>query len=199
MIMLIALTQMYFYRFESVLKELSPFKFKLYYGVIMAIKKKAVSKKKVTAKKSTTKKAVVKKSAMKKASVKRAPVKKAPAKKAPVKKAVSAKKAKTTAIQNKMTKSQILTEISENTEISKKDVTNVLDELDRLIERHIKKRACGEFLLPGLLKIVTVKKPAVKTRKGINPFTGEEMTFKAKKATTVVKVRALKKLKEMAL
>ncbi len=98
-----------------------------------------------------------------------------------------------------MTKSQILAEIADNTLISKKDVAAVMDELDTLIERHIKKRACGEFLLPGLLKIVTVKKPAVKARKGINPFTGEEMMFKAKKATTVVKVRPLKKLKEMAL
>ncbi|MCN4144555.1 MAG: HU family DNA-binding protein [Thiohalomonas sp.] len=114
-------------------------------------------------------------------------------------KAVAAKKAKTTDIQNKMTKSQILTEISENTEVTKKDVANVLAELDLLIECHIKKRACDEFLLPGLLKIVTVKKPAVKARKGINPFTGEEMMFKAKKATIVVKVRALKKLKEMVL
>ena len=155
----------------------------------MAAKKKVVSKKKAAAKKT-----IVKKSAAKKTVIKKKVVVK---KKAAVK--VAAKKAKTTAIQNKMTKSQILTEIAENTEISKKDVAAVLAELDLLIERHIKKRACGEFLLPGLLKIVTVKKPAVKARKGTNPFTGEEMMFKAKKATTVVKVRALNKLKEMAV
>ena len=168
----------------------------------MAVKKKAASKKKVSSKKKVvTKKAVVKKSVVKKSAAKKAVARKTVAKKkAPVKKAApAAKKVKTTAIQNKMTKSQILTEIAENTEISKKDVATVLAELDLLIERHIKKRACGEFLLPGLLKIVTVKKPAVKARKGVNPFTGEEMMFKAKKATTVVKVRALKKLKEMAI
>jgi len=152
----------------------------------MAIKKKAV-KKKVAVKKTAVKKSAVKK---------KVAVKKTVAKK---KVAAAAPKAKTTAIANKMTKSQILTEIAENTEISKKDVATVLNELDLIIERHIKKRACGEFLLPGLLKIVTVKKPAVKARKGVNPFTGEEMMFKAKKATTVVKVRPLKKLKEMAL
>lgn len=163
----------------------------------MAIKKKAVGKKKVVTKKAAIKKSTSKKSVTKKVVAKKTAMKKAPVKKAV--KAVAAKKAKTTAIQNKMTKSQILTEISENTEISKKDVAIVLAELDLLIERHIKKRACGEFLLPGLLKIVTVKKPAVKARKGTNPFTGEEMMFKAKKATTVVKIRALKKLKEMAL
>ena len=56
-----------------------------------------------------------------------------------------------------------------------------------------------EFVLPGVLKINTIKKPAVKARKGINPFTKEEVMFKAKPATTVVKVRPLKKLKDMAL
>lgn len=164
----------------------------------MAIKKKAASKKKVLTKKAAIKKKTIKKAVKKVVTKKSVVKKKAVAKKAPVK-AVATKKAKTTAIQNKLTKSQILTEISENTDISKKDVAAVLAELDLLVERHIKKRACGEFLLPGLLKIVTVKKPAVKARKGTNPFTGEEMMFKAKKATTVVKVRALKKLKEMAL
>ena len=106
---------------------------------------------------------------------------------------------KPTAIKEKYTKTQIIAELAENTELSKKEVQSVLDELGILIERHIKKRATGEFTLPGLLKIATVKKPAVKARKGINPFTGEETTFKAKPATTAVKIRPLKKLKEMAL
>jgi hypothetical protein len=56
----------------------------------------------------------------------------------------------------------------------------------------------GEFTLPGLMKITTVKKPAVKARKGINPFTGEETMFKAKPASVAVKVRPLKKMKEFA-
>ena len=106
---------------------------------------------------------------------------------------------KPTAIKEKFTKTQMIAELAENTELSKKEVQSVLDELGILIERHIKKRAVGEFTLPGLLKIVTVKKPAVKARKGINPFTGEETMFKAKPASTAVKVRPLKKLKEMAL
>lgn len=104
---------------------------------------------------------------------------------------------KNTAIQDKYTKTQILNEISTHTELSKKDVAAVIDELGTLIERHIKKRSCGEFTLPGLLKISTVKKPATKARKGINPFTGEETMFKAKPASTAVKVRPLKKLKDM--
>lgn len=106
------------------------------------------------------------------------------------------KKPKT--IKERYTKTQILAEIAESTELSKKQVSSVLDELTDIIDRHIKKRACGEFVLPGLMKITTVKKKATKARKGINPFTGEETMFKAKPASTQVKVRPLKKLKDMA-
>ena len=73
-----------------------------------------------------------------------------------------------------------------------------MEELEVLIERSIKKRSAGEFTVPGLMKITTVKKPARKARKGINPFTGEETTFKAKPASIAVKVRPLKKMKEFA-
>lgn len=135
--------------------------------------------------------------AAKKAPVKKAAAKKAPAKKAPVK--VDAPARKITAIRERYNKTQIISQIADNTELSKKQVQSVLDELAAVIEGHIKKRACGEFVLPGLLKVQTVKKPATKARKGINPFTGEETMFKAKPATTNVKVRPLKKLKEMAL
>jgi nucleoid DNA-binding protein len=53
------------------------------------------------------------------------------------------------------------------------------------------------FTVPGLLKMRVVKKAATKARKGINPFTGEEMMFKAKDASKTVKVAALKGLKDM--
>ena len=100
---------------------------------------------------------------------------------------------------NKYTKTQIFDAIAESTGLNRKQVASVLDELSNVIEGHIKKRAVGEFVLPGLLKIATVRKPATKARKGINPFTKEEVMFKAKPATTVVKVRPLKKLKDMVL
>ncbi len=126
--------------------------------------------------------------------------KKAPAKKAPAKKAATKQPAtKVKAISERYNKTQILNQIAENTELSKKQVQSVLDELSDIIEGHVKKRGCGEFVLPGLMKITTVKKPATKARKGINPFTGEETVFKAKPASTAIKVRPLKKLKEMAL
>jgi nucleoid DNA-binding protein len=172
----------------------------------MATKKAAAKKKapvkKVTAKIAPAKKAPAKKVAVKKAPAKKAPAKKAVAKKVPAKKAVAKKAApaakKATAIQAKLTKSQIVADISESTGLSKKQVGSVMGELETLIERSIKKRAVGEFTLPGLMKVTTVKKPARKARKGINPFTGEATTFKAKPASIAVKVRPLKKLKEFA-
>jgi nucleoid DNA-binding protein len=128
---------------------------------------------------------------------KKAPAKKkAVAKKAPAKKAAPAKAAP--AMREKLTKTQMIASIAESTELSKKQVGDVLAELETLIERSIKKRSVGEFTLPGLMKITTVKKPAVKARKGINPFTGEETMFKAKPASVAVKVRPLKKMKEFA-
>ncbi len=102
------------------------------------------------------------------------------------------------AISDPMTKSQIIAQISDSTGLTKKDVNSVFDELTDIMEGHLKKRGAGQFTLPGLFKAVTQKKPATKARKGINPFTGQETTFAAKPARTVVKVRPLKKLKDMA-
>ena len=99
----------------------------------------------------------------------------------------------------KFNKTQILDTIAGNTGLTRKQVASVFDGLGDVIESHVNKKAVGEFVLPGLLKISTVKKPAVKARKGISPFTKEEVTFKARPASTVVKVRPLKKLKEMVL
>ena len=129
--------------------------------------------------------------------------KKAPAKKAPAKKKVAAKKAapapwKAPAITEKLTKSQIVASVADSTGLTKRQVSAVMDETHTLIERSIKKRGVGEFTIPGILKITTVKKPARKARKGINPFTGEETVFKAKPASIAVKIRPLKKLKEFA-
>ena len=102
------------------------------------------------------------------------------------------------AIKEKYTKTAMLSEIAENTELSRKQVGAVLDELAVLIERHVKKGGAGEFTLPGLLKIKTVKKPARKARKGVpNPFRpGETMDVAAKPASTKIKVLPLKGLKE---
>ena len=108
---------------------------------------------------------------------------------------------KNPAIQKKYTKTEIINEISENTSVSKKEVAAVLEELSVLIERHVKKRAIGEFTLPGLLKIKSVARPARPARKNVpNPFRpGEMMDIPRKPASIRVKVLPLKKLKEFAL
>ena len=87
---------------------------------------------------------------------------------------------KTTAIKNRFSKTQIINSLAESTGLTKREVSAVLDELGVLMQRHIKKRSGGEFVMPGLFKIQTQKKPAQKERTGINPFTGEETVFKAK-------------------
>jgi nucleoid DNA-binding protein len=107
-------------------------------------------------------------------------------------------KRSTTALTEAHNKTQLMTEIAELTTLTKKQVSAVFDELAALVERHVKKNAVGQFTLPGLFKIQVVRKPATKARKGINPFTGEETTFKAKPARNVIKIRPLKKLKDFA-
>ncbi|MFT6421379.1 MAG: nucleoid DNA-binding protein [Thalassolituus sp.] len=173
----------------------------------MAVKKTPATKKATAAKKAPAKKAPVSKTPVaKKAAVKEAPAKTA-AKVTPAKAraAAAAKSAtparKITALREKLTKTQMVTEIAENTGLNRKEVNSVLEELGIVIERHIKKRAVGEFTLPGLLKIKTVKKPAQKARKNVpNPFRpGETMDVAAKPASTKIKILPLKKLKDMAL
>lgn len=93
------------------------------------------------------------------------------------------------------TKSEVLTQISKDTQLSRKQVASVFDSLSGVIKKSL--RGNGLFTLPGLLKLKVVKKPATKAREGINPFTGEKMTFKAKPASKKVRVLPLKSLKAM--
>ena len=96
------------------------------------------------------------------------------------------------------TKSEIYTTIADDTGLTKKDVAAVFDSLSGQIKKNLGGRgAAGMFTVPGLLKMRVVKKPARKARKGVNPFTGEEVMFKAKPASKTVKVAALKGLKDM--
>lgn len=150
------------------------------------------ARKKAPAKKPAARKPAARKPAAKKAPAKKPAAKKAPAAKAPAK--------KTTAVAEKMTKTGILNEIAANTGLTRKQVSDVMGELESVIERHVKKRAIGEFTLPGLLKIKTIKKPAQKAKKGVpNPFRpGETMDVAAKPASVRVRITPLKKLKEMA-
>lgn len=156
---------------------------------------------KAAAKKPAKRKTAVKKTA-KKAVAKRKPAKKVAkkkvAKRATAKRKTAAKPAAIKTITDKLTGAQLYNMISERTELSKKQVLGVFEELSNIMEGSLKKRGVGEFALPKLCKFVVKSKPATKARKGINPFTGEEIMIKAKPARRVVKVRPLKKVKEMA-
>jgi DNA-binding protein HU-beta len=91
------------------------------------------------------------------------------------------------------TKSEILAQISKDTDLSRKQVSGVFDSLNTQIKKSL--RSNGLFTIPGLLKLKVVKKPASKAREGVNPFTGEKMTFKAKPASKKVRALPLKNLK----
>lgn len=99
------------------------------------------------------------------------------------------------AAQRPTTKSETITYIAEKTGLAKKQVGEVFDSLSTIIKRDLK--SFGVYTVPGLMKVKVVKKPATKARKGVNPFTGEEMVFKAKPARKAVKVLPLKNLKDM--
>lgn len=107
--------------------------------------------------------------------------------------------AKTAAVAAKKppTKSQIFAAIADDTGLAKRDVASVFESLEKQVSDNLKPRAAGAFTLPGLLKIEVKKKPATKAREGVNPATGEKIMIGPKPARKVVKVRALKNLKEM--
>jgi len=112
------------------------------------------------------------------------------------KKAVEAEKMKP--VKTKLSKSQVLEALAEDSGMSKSEVKKVWGSLERLIEASICDQGYGQFTLPGLMKVTTVQRPAIKARRGINPFTKEETLFKAKPPSTGVRIQALKKMKRFA-
>ena len=101
-------------------------------------------------------------------------------------------------IKDSLSKSGLVAHLSENSGVAARDVRAVLASLEGAVSGSLSKKGAGSFTLPGLLKITAVNVPAKPKRKGINPFTKEEQWFAAKPATTKVKVRPLKKLKDAA-
>jgi nucleoid DNA-binding protein len=96
-----------------------------------------------------------------------------------------------------MSKSEVISGIADATQLTKKQVSSVFEAMAGQIKKSLGSRGPGAYAVPGLMKLTVVRKPATKARKGINPFTGEEVMFKAKPAKNVVKVRPLKNLKDM--
>ena len=105
--------------------------------------------------------------------------------------------AKAPAAAKAMSKSEILAGITEATGLTRKQVASVFDAMAAQMKKSLGRKGPGAYTVPGLMKVMVVRKPATKARKGINPFTGEETVFKAKPARNVVKIRPLKSLKDM--
>ena len=96
----------------------------------------------------------------------------------------------------KMTKTQFITTLAEKSSLSKKQAETALESMNEMVVEQLSAKGPGEVIIPGLLKMNVVVKPATPERDGINPFTKEPMTFKAKPARKVVKAHPLKALKD---
>ena len=134
------------------------------------------------------------KTAAKTAAKKAAPAKKAPSAKKPAATTPTLKPLKDT-----FTKASLVSHLAEQAAVDAKAVKAVLLHLENTIVASLHKKGAGEFTLPGLFKVTSVKVPATKRRFGKNPFTGVDQWFEAKPATVRVKVRALKKVKDAAI
>jgi len=95
-----------------------------------------------------------------------------------------------------MKKAEFFRVLAEQSGISKSEARSVIESMKAIIKVHLVKQGPGVFKLPGFLKMTIVNKAATKAKKGINPFTGEEMMFKAKPARRVVKAKILKQFKD---
>jgi DNA-binding protein HU-beta len=96
----------------------------------------------------------------------------------------------------RMSKSQFVAALAEKSGLSKQQTMSALDTINTMVAQQLGRQGPGEVLIPGLLKLNVVEKPATKQHEGINPFTKEPMTYKAKAAHKVIKVRLLKALKD---
>jgi len=94
----------------------------------------------------------------------------------------------------RMSKTELIEAVASQSGLEKKQVSAVLDSLNAVIYKELK--AENEVMIPGLLKLTAVTKPAVPEHEGINPFTKEKTMFKAKPARKVIKPRPLKALKD---
>ena len=96
----------------------------------------------------------------------------------------------------RMSKSQFVSALAEKSGLNRKQATSALDTINSMVAQQLGKRGPGEVLIPGLLKLNVVDKPATKKHEGVNPFTKEPMTYQAKAAHKVIRVRPLKALKD---
>ena len=107
------------------------------------------------------------------------------------------KSLKSLVVKKPLNKSEILKNLAEASCATKKQAALALEGLTDIISAHLKRKGPGQFVLPGLAKFRVIFKPATKAREGVNPFTGQPTVFAAKPARYIVKIRPLKKLKDM--
>jgi nucleoid DNA-binding protein len=96
----------------------------------------------------------------------------------------------------RLNKSQFVTTLADKSGLSREQATSALDTINTMVAQQLGKQGPGEVLIPGLLKLIVVDKPATREHEGINPFTKEPMTFTAKAARKVIRVMPLKALKD---
>jgi DNA-binding protein HU-beta len=96
----------------------------------------------------------------------------------------------------RMSKAQFVTTLAEKSGLNKKQAASALDAISAMVTQQLGKKGPGEVIIPGLIKLNVVEKPATGEYEGINPFTKEPMIYKAKAAHKVIKVRLLKALKD---
>jgi nucleoid DNA-binding protein len=101
------------------------------------------------------------------------------------------------ASEKRMSKAQIITELSEKSGMQKKDVQNVLNELLALVERELGPKGPGEFVVPEIVKLKVKNVPAKPAHKGLDPFTKQEKEFPAKPASRKVRASPMKRLKQL--
>ena len=119
---------------------------------------------------------------------------------APVTKTAAAKPASVMKpIKTAFNRTSLIAHLAEQTGQEPKVAKAFMAALEATVFASVHKKGMGEFTLPGLMKISALQVPAKKKRMGIDPFTKVERMFAAKPATTKLKVRALKKLKDAAL
>ena len=96
----------------------------------------------------------------------------------------------------RMSKSQFVTALAAKSGLNKNQAASALETINMMVAQQLGKGGPGEVLIPGLLKLNVVNKPATRKHEGLNPFTKEPMTYKAKAARKVIKARPLKALKD---
>ena len=96
----------------------------------------------------------------------------------------------------RLSQSQFVDALAEKSGLTRKQAASALDTINAIVSQQLGKHGPGEVLIPGMLRLKVVDKPATPQHEGVNPFTKEPMTYKAKPARKVIKVMPLKALKD---